>query len=65
MVVLFLWWRSRIFVYRKASSSTHCATSHFFERLFTASQVTRPALLSFFPNLGITKNVAGLFRFCA
>src|SRR5271167_4181575 len=28
-VVLFLWWRSRIFVYRKASSSTHCATSSF------------------------------------
>ena len=28
-VVLFLWWRSRIFVYRKASSSTHCATSTF------------------------------------
>jgi hypothetical protein len=34
-VVLFLWWRSRIFVYRKSSSSTRCATSTFFERLFT------------------------------
>jgi hypothetical protein len=28
-VVLFLWWRSRIFVYRTAGSSTHCATSTF------------------------------------
>jgi hypothetical protein len=26
-VALFLWWRSRIFVYRKASYSTRCATS--------------------------------------
>src|ERR1700693_6195209 len=28
-VGLFLWWRSRIFVYRKSSSSTRCATSTF------------------------------------
>jgi hypothetical protein len=28
-VVLFLWWRSRIFVYRTATLSTHCATSTF------------------------------------
>jgi len=37
----------------------------FWTVVHTSSQVTRPALLSFFPNLGITENVAGLFRFCA
>jgi hypothetical protein len=28
-VVLLLWWRSRIFIYRKASSSARCPTSTF------------------------------------
>src|ERR1019366_10708257 len=41
-VVLFLWWRSRIFVYRKLVHPTRCATSHFLiNRSHTSSQITR------------------------
>jgi hypothetical protein len=43
-VVLFLWWRSRIFVYRKSSSSTRCATSTFLNGVHTASQVASVAV---------------------
>ena len=52
-VVLFLWWRSRIFVYRTASPSTHCATSTF-RTVMPAMTLKNAALLALIGTILIT-----------
>jgi hypothetical protein len=50
-VVLFLWWRSRIFVYRKGWIIHSLRHIYFLNGVHTASEVTGLLLLSLFPFL--------------